>query len=1544
MHSDSGTVEGKIIPFTAVKLDECKKVRSIRQENNLKHKDVQLPDLANGHTGYHLECYRRFTALSNKHRKQKGEDEPCSSRTIQRAKRQINNNIVFPEKCLFCNTVVKQINNVRHQLTRVELKDCDPSTPFFFQKNLLEYAEILEDREMIAKVQGIDLIARRAHYHRICRTMYQEEAKEKLRKEKRKKETTNWHHIRAAHAEAFTTVCDFVQETIIGARQAYHISELCDLYQSNLSEISEEDTDNMEKIRPGRLSEKIKEEFKESIRVSKISERKGTIVHHYQQSVTEALDTISEDERRQEDKIKEAAFILRNSIRKCRKRSLPDDMKVEDVLQGEVDTPEIVEKFFSHLITGPRSGRGETQRKRRRIDCLSQDSVFAVTDGRFKPKKHLKLGLAMKKLGGSRKITNILSRCGYIPSYNATEEIETELAYNCQDEADLTPFGMDRTSEKRYSIGLAFDNYDKKVETLNGKDTLHDTVGIAYQDITNCTESSNAQQVSNNTEPETNRTYRTIGLKRRRSYEIFEKELEPYYKKPKMTSTISITTFDQTTEPEDFSRVKFQDMLWLLSVYLNQKQPVMWTGWNSTQISVPKAGSQQKVWYLQQINQSPTSKTVVVETLNRALKIAKECNLQTIPVTFDLAIAKVAYQIQATESPKYDNIFINLGAFHIELAFFNAIGKYIKESGGPFILTESGVLASGSLNQFLKGKHYNRCKRIHMLFAAAIEILRLDEFVNEDGDNIISMFALREEINQINQHDFNINSLSDDLKKFLKSVERNKNDICDGASGATAKYWMGYVDMVMTWLEFSRSIREGDLDLYIFSVKNISKYFFALNQPNYSRWMTEYHSKLVHLKKTHPDVEKQFRSGAFGVRRSNKNFSRVPIDLTLEQTINADAASEKTGIVRTTNSISARQRWAKSHSVSMTVLSSLLEDLGLTSKEDVSRELKPCRIRSNANDLNKILTLLRETINPFSKELDKNDLFNIGSGKAASKETKEFLLSLQTIGEKAQAKFVAECTADKARFEDQPIKQEKMSTFANEGVKRKIKSDGKFKEVKMERDLFGKILCLALEHELDMEELFKYPLTAVPLSLCHFDGTLRKTPKSKLSKELRDPVPDSHPNSVDVYLIDGNFYLHLLCDVPHHFGGVARSLLAKICALRTSEVHLVFDQIQNPSIKDYERDSRAGELDRTLNYQIVGDSQRRPADFRNALRNDAFKDSFIGFLVTSWNDNSLASMIGNKTIFITHRSSCFRFTAVEGKVVREEEQTLYSTHEEADTRLFFHLASLPEVQSTERNVVIRSNDTDVLVIALGQASVIKDNVWLEIGYASDNSLEYVNINQLIDHFGMTLCRSLPAFHAITGCDPIPALSGRGKVKPFKWLMKSVEYQQAFIDLGMYGESEGVISAIEEFVCKLYGSKRKTESVDELRLKKFYDAYKPKSTKKKAILSAKEVSALSLPPCSVVLLQQIRRAQLVSHHWLNAHLRDLPAMDPEIYGFDLVDGKYYPKWHEGDVVPPSIETVTKSNDVDADDDNEEEEEEEEEDYDIEDDENDEDDEH
>ena len=70
-----------------------------------------------------------------------------------------------------------------------------------------------------------------------------------------------------------------------------------------------------------------------------------------------------------------------------------------------------------------------------------------------------------------------------------------------------------------------------------------------------------------------------------------------------------------------------------------------------------------------QINESPTSKSVVLERLKRAQKLAIECG-QAINVTYDLSIAKDAFAIRCEESPLYDNLFISIDPFHIELAFF----------------------------------------------------------------------------------------------------------------------------------------------------------------------------------------------------------------------------------------------------------------------------------------------------------------------------------------------------------------------------------------------------------------------------------------------------------------------------------------------------------------------------------------------------------------------------------------------------------------------------------------------------------------------------------------------------------------------------------------------------------------------------------------------------------------------------------------------------------------------------------------------------------
>ena len=77
------------------------------------------------------------------------------------------------------------------------------------------------------------------------------------------------------------------------------------------------------------------------------------------------------------------------------------------------------------------------------------------------------------------------------------------------------------------------------------------------------------------------------------------------------------------------------------------------------------------------------------------------------------------------------------------------------------------------------------------------------------------------------------------------------------------------------------------------------------------------------------------------MRRTEHDFSRIAVDLTLEQTINADAASRLTGINSFTNNYTARLRWMITKSTLASFITSLLEMTGLNTKEDATQYVQP---------------------------------------------------------------------------------------------------------------------------------------------------------------------------------------------------------------------------------------------------------------------------------------------------------------------------------------------------------------------------------------------------------------------------------------------------------------------------------------------------------------------------------------------------------------------------------------------------------------------------
>ena len=122
-------------------------------------------------------------------------------------------------------------------------------------------------------------------------------------------------------------------------------------------------------------------------------------------------------------------------------------------------------------------------------------------------------------------------------------------------------------------------------------------------------------------------------------------------------------------------------------------------------------------------------------------------------------------------------------------------------------------------------------------------------------------------------------------------------------------------------------------------------------------------------------------------------------------------------------------------------------------------------------------------MNPFDFNSDKNTLYNIGTGKGASTETSDFLLNYKKNRKNyKRTEVIQEVISSPERFE-QPIKRQKVRTFAsNLGVKKLTSKDSKIKAVTMMKDLFGSILCMSIERDKDLKVIFSYPLTPISWS------------------------------------------------------------------------------------------------------------------------------------------------------------------------------------------------------------------------------------------------------------------------------------------------------------------------------------------------------------------------------------------------------------------------------------------------------------------------------
>lgn len=411
------------------------------------------------------------------------------------------------------------------------------------------------------------------------------------------------------------------------------------------------------------------------------------------------------------------------------------------------------------------------------------------------------------------------------------------------------------------------------------------------------------------------------------------------------------------------------------------------------------------------------------------------------------------------------------------------------------------------------------------------------------------------------------------------------------------------------------------------------------------------------------------------------------------------------------------------------------------------RDLDKTRMKRDEEDILSIISTINNMVNPFSS--DRHELLQIASGVIATEDTSNDMDCLEKVGTKKSEEFI-----NNNILSDNPdifskISQVKLHTFTNMHKVLKTKNKkGELVAVKNTKNLFAKLILLARSRDVDMKEVLQYPLRPFPLPFSKPDGALVKGTKSALLEVLERAVDNPLVTAVDnggALLIDAMALFQSMKIKVKTFGELAVHVLDGIVSLGHSfgcqRVDFVGDRYPKISIKDLERQNRAA--GGTQMIRISNAKQPVPRQWKKFLSAGQNKEEIMKFLFQHWSTLSSEKFNG-KLVYLTHENECHRFQATASTLSITEVPELESDHEEADTRLLLHAH---HASTNHQDIVIRSPDTDVFVIAVYAKESITKNLFFATGTL--NKKRIINVNA-VNAKWKPIAKALPGLHAFTG--------------------------------------------------------------------------------------------------------------------------------------------------------------------------------------------------
>ena len=153
-----------------------------------------------------------------------------------------------------------------------------------------------------------------------------------------------------------------------------------------------------------------------------------------------------------------------------------------------------------------------------------------------------------------------------------------------------------------------------------------------------------------------------------------------------------------------------------------------------------------------------------------------------------------------------------------------------------------------------------------------------------------------------------------------------------------------------------------------------------------------------------------------------------------------------------------------------------------------------------------------------------------------------------------------------------------------------------------------------------------------------------------------------------------------------------------------------------------------------------------------------------------------------------------------------------SNHEEADTRIFLHVAHATTCRT--RKLMIKTVDTDVVVLAIHLFQQLGlSELWIVFGVG--RNAKFIPCHQIAGDMSSAICNGLTFFHAVSGCDMLGILWQRQWQAAWKALPDITDTFALFSNEPTKITSQD-LSNIEKFVVAMYSRTCNSANVNDAR--------------------------------------------------------------------------------------------------------------------------------